>query len=104
MYTVHMFKAEATASNATHGANRPGDRHAMIAFIRQPSGTDHDWSAAEAGIIQAGWSSVVVERAGTLDLETLNGRDPEFRAAVEHALVGGCGLVVYSEPIPEADG
>jgi hypothetical protein len=104
MYEVHVFEAIGTASADSEGAYRPGDRHAMMVFIRQAAETDHDWESAQAGVNDAGWSQVNFQRAGTLIPENLNGKDSDFVGAFEHAMHGGCGLVVYAAPLhPEHD-
>ena len=103
MYEAHIYQAIATATVGAQSSLRPGDRHAMLAFLRQPAGTDHDWAAAEAGIIEAGWTDVSFERAGTLTPERLNGKSEDFIAAFETAMGGGCGLIIYSDPVTDEE-
>lgn len=103
MFDVHLFSAIAKAGTATPGAFCPGNRHAMLAFIRQPHGMEHDWVAAEAGICNAGWVEVSISRAETLSAENLNGKDKCFMGAFEQAMNGGFGLIVYSDPVTEED-
>jgi hypothetical protein len=99
MYEVHLFEAIGTASGATEGAYRPGDRHAMLVFVRQSLGTAHDWANAEIGANDGGWGDISFQRAGTLFSDSLNGKSPDFVGAYEHAMHGGCGLVVYRPPV-----
>jgi hypothetical protein len=55
MYKMHLFNGSAVATAACAGAYRPGDRHVVLAFLRQMTGTDHDWEATEAQLNYAGW-------------------------------------------------
>jgi hypothetical protein len=103
MFDVHLFQATAKAGTATPGTHRPGDRHAMLVFIRQDRGTEHDWAAAEAGVCEAGWTEVSITRGGTLSAETMNGKGADFVDAFEYAMNGGCGLIVYADPVLEED-
>ena len=104
MFEVHIFEVSATASAQSEGAYLPGDRHAMLAFLRQPKGTEHDLASAAKGVEDAGWSDVTFERVGTLNAESLNGKSEDFRGAFEYAMNGGCGLIIYAEPLgPESD-
>ena len=101
MFDVHLFQAIARASAATSGAYRPGDRHAMLIFVRQDRGTEHNWAGAEDGAREAGWFEISINRAGTLSAENLNGKGEGFMGAFEHAMNGGCGLIVYADPVAE---
>ena len=98
MYEVHVFEAEATATVANTDVYLPGARHGVLVFSRQLVRTEHDWVQAETGLSQAGWSAVSFQRAGTLSAESLNGKSEQFASAFEHAMLGGCGVVVYREP------
>ena len=101
MYDIHLFQAIATAGAAPENTYRPGDRHAMLVFVRQAHGTNHDWALAEASVSKVGWTQISFRRAGTLSAEKLNGKSNEFVGAFEQAMNAGFGLVVYSEPIAE---
>jgi hypothetical protein len=103
MFDVHLFQATAKASTATPGMPRPGDRHAMLVFIRQDRDTEHDWAAAEAGVCKAGWTEVSITRAGTLSSEAMNGKGADFVGAFEYAMNGGCGLIVYADRVLEEE-
>ncbi|CAN5384205.1 hypothetical protein BH09PSE6_BH09PSE6_21170 [soil metagenome] len=100
MYEVHLFQAVATATDAVEGDLRRGSRHGILVFSRQASGTPHDWTEAEAGLTAAGWEEVSFERAGTLDPENMNGKDMQMSDAFTYAMLGGCGLIVYRDPLP----
>ncbi len=102
MFEVHLFQATASATLSVTGPYKPENRHAMLAFLRQAKDTDHDWGAAEAGIADAGWGQIKLTRAGTLNAENLNGKSEDFRDAFEFAINGGCGLVVYADPVEPA--
>jgi hypothetical protein len=75
----------------------------MLVFIRQDRDTEHDWTAAEAGVCEAGWTEVSITRAGTLSAENMNDKGTDFVAAFEYAMNGGCGLIVYADPVLEEE-
>jgi hypothetical protein len=101
MYEVHLFNASAVATAVCVGAYRPGDRHAVLAFLRQAPGTDHDWDAAEGHLNSAGWAQVKFSRAGTLEAESLSGSADYLVGAYEEAALNGFGFVVYEKPMSE---
>ena len=101
MYEVHLFNASAVATSVCAGAYRPGDRHAVLAFLRQAADTDHDWDAAEGSLNSAGWAQVKFSRAGTLEAETLTGSASYLLGAYEDAAQNGFGFVVYEKPMSE---
>jgi len=103
MYNIRMFLAEAVASSEVEGPYRPHDKQAMLILIRQTVESEYNWALAEAGATGAGWTDVLIEKAGTLEAKNLNGKDQEFRDAFESAMQGRCEIVVYREPIPAGD-
>ena len=103
MYEVHIFAATASATDTNIGPYRTGDRHAMLILSRQLAGTEHDWSQAELGAAEAGWTDFRFTRAGTLSAENLNGKDHHFVEAYERAMFGGYGVVVYRDPLEASD-
>ncbi len=94
---VHMFLAKASALNGNESSYPVGERHAMLAFICQEKGTDHDWERAEATISQARWNNVEFSKAGTLSSENLNGKDQVFIDCYESALSKGSAMLIYSD-------
>ena len=103
MFEVHIFQATANATIENVGPYRQGDRHAMLIMCRQSADTEHDWAEAERRAAESGWSEFKFQRAGTLSAENLNGKDADFRDAFEHAMHGGCGVIVYRDPIHDDD-
>jgi hypothetical protein len=103
MYEIHLFNASAVATSVCAGAYRPGDRHAVLAFLRQPVDADHDWDAAEGNLNSAGWTQVKFSRAGTLVAENLTGNADYLLGAYEEAAENGFGFVVYERPMAEGE-
>ena len=94
---VHMFLAKASALSGNESAYPVGERHAMLVFICQEKGTDHDWGRAEAAINDALWENIEFSKAGTLSPENLNGRDQLFVDCYECALFKGSAILIYSD-------
>jgi hypothetical protein len=103
MFEVHIFEATAKATIENGGAYRLGDRHAMLILCRQSADTEHDWAEAESRAAESGWSQFRFQRAGTLSAENLNGKDADFQDAFELAMHGGCGVIVYIDPVHDED-
>jgi hypothetical protein len=96
-HRIHIFRAEATASpgNATY---RPGARHALMVFVRQPAEAEYDWANAELVTLEMGWEDVVISRAGTLNLQPAT-TDDVLNHAHRDAAANGSSIVVYADPI-----
>jgi hypothetical protein len=103
MYEIHMFNASAVATSVSTGAYRPGDRHAVLAFVRQAPDSDHDWDQAEGQLNSAGWTQVRFSGAGTLVAEDLTGNAAHLLDAYQAAGQDGFGFVVYEKPMSEDD-
>ena len=101
MYEIHAFTATAVATAACSGAFHPGDRHALLAFLRQVEGTEHDWPAIEDWIKEAGWTNIRFERGGTIFPENLSGKAEYLIQAFETAMQEEFGFVVYGEVLPQ---
>jgi hypothetical protein len=101
MYEVHLFNGSAVATSACSGAYRPGDRHAVLVFLRQAQGTEHDWDVAEGELNSAGWTQVRFTRGGTVAAENLTGSADYLQGAFEEAARNGFGFVVYEKPMSE---
>jgi hypothetical protein len=99
MYEVHVFTGTATATGECYGPFHPGDRHPLLAFLRQGKGTDHDWAGAESWISKAGWREVIFERAGMLEAERMTGQSEYLVNAFEKAIHEEFGFVVYDKPL-----
>jgi hypothetical protein len=100
---VHFFNASAVATSVCAGAYRPGDRHAVLAFLRQDDDADHDWDAAEGYLNSAGWTQVKFTRADTLAAEDLTGSAAYLLAPYESAAKDGFGFVVYEKPMTQEE-
>jgi hypothetical protein len=100
MYEIHAFTATAYATSECSGPYRLGDRHPMLAFLRQSPGMDHDWTAAESWINRAGWTNVKFERAATLNPEYVSGKADYLVRSFEKAMHDEFGFVVYEEVLP----
>jgi hypothetical protein len=94
---VHMFLAKASAINGKETAYPVGERHAMLVFICQEKGTDHDWERAETTISEARWNNAEFIKAGTLSSENLNGKDQVVVDSYESALFKGSAILIYSD-------
>lgn len=93
---VHIFLAEASALEGNQSGYPKGERHAMLVFVNQNEGTEHDWETAENTIKEANWNNVDISKAGTLSSENLNGKDQTFINFYESALFKGSAIWIYS--------
>jgi len=103
MHEVHLFNASAVATSVCAGAHRPGDRHAVLAFLRQAADTDHEWDAAEGHLNSAGWAQVKFSGANILAAESLAGSGDYLLGAYEEAARNGFAFVVYEKPMSEGE-
>ncbi|MBT2969960.1 MAG: hypothetical protein KME56_06500, partial [Candidatus Thiodiazotropha sp. (ex Ctena orbiculata)] len=94
---VHIFLAIASALSGNESAYPVGERHAMMLFMYQKKGTDHDWGMAEETISEARWENIEFSKAGSLSSENLNGKDQVFIDCYESALAEGSALLVYTD-------
>jgi hypothetical protein len=91
---IHVFRAEATVGPGAMG-RIPGRQHSLMLFLRQPHGTDHDWSRAETILREEGWLSPSLSRAGTLPMAPKEGIDQILAAAHTSAAEKGHSVVIY---------
>jgi hypothetical protein len=101
MHEVHLFNASAVATATSTGRYQSGDRHAVLVFLRQREGTDHDWEIAEGQLNYAGWTQVKFSGADTIGAESLTGNAAYLLGAYEQAVQHGFGLVVFEKPVTE---
>jgi hypothetical protein len=101
MYEVHLFNGSAVATSVCAGAYKPGDRHALLAFLRQAEGTDHEWDVAESNLNSAGWTQVQFTQGNAVVAEDLAGSADYLQGAFERAAQDGFGFVVYEKPMAE---
>lgn len=93
---IHMFLAVAQA--AAPGRYPLGERHPMLIFVRQAPGSEHDFAAAEAAALKAGWADVDFTKAGTLPPEAAAADEP-FRSCYAAALADGDAIMVYADAV-----
>jgi hypothetical protein len=91
---VHAFSAAGTVGPSNERYTR-GERHDLLVLVRQVTGTDHDWEAAERVVAEAGWVDIAFEKAATVSGEPSASADAALRDAVVHALSGGSSILVY---------
>jgi hypothetical protein len=99
MYEIHLFQGSAVATSVCSGAYRPGDRHVVLAFLRQAAGVDHEWDVAEGNLNSAGWAQVKFTQGETLIADNLAGSADYLLGAFEEAAQNGFGFVVYEKPM-----
>jgi hypothetical protein len=95
---VFLTLSRATETNEKYPV---GECHAVMVFV-----CSGDRSSAETMAIDAlnehGWSDAVIARWKTLPNET-QVEDDVLRDAFADALVNGCSLVAYADPISEEE-
>ena len=101
MYEVHAFTATAAATPSCVGPYAPGNRHAMLALLRQVPDSEPNWSGVAEWIEKAGWVGIKFERAGTLSPENLNGAADYLVRAYESAVHKEFGFVVYERVLQD---
>jgi hypothetical protein len=99
MHEIHLFNASAVATSVCGAAYRSGKRYAVLAFLRQDAGTDHEWDVAEGRMNHAGWTQVNFNGADTLAAGSLAGSAEYLVGAYEEAARNGFGFVVYEKPM-----
>jgi hypothetical protein len=99
MCEVHLFRGEATVGHGNSLGYKPGGRHPVIVFSRQPVGSDHDFALATQRAEGGGLLDVTLHRGGTLRVESINSKSVQFGVAYERALSHGFGVIVYSEAV-----
>ena len=95
MSEIHMFLGIGGAGDENRSGYRKGERHALLVFLAQPQGSEHDWVGAEAVATDAGWHEVQLTKAGTVSPENVLGRPEEITDAFGDALEKGRSLIVY---------
>jgi len=103
VYEVHIFAATASATDTNIGPYRTGDRHAMLILSRQLAGTEHDWSQAELGAAEAGWTDFRFTRAGTAICGESEWEGPSFCRSLRTRDVWWVRVVVYRDPLEASD-
>ena len=91
-----MFQGDATSRSQDVTGYPVGEKHALIVFLKQPEGSDHDWAAAEAIVAAAYWSNITLRRAGTLNGDSPRG---DLTESYQAALSSGSAIVIYTDPL-----
>lgn len=96
---VALFLGQAVASQSVTGYI-PGNRHAVIVFLRQESSDSPNFDEAEHALSQTGWTEVAFSKAvATFPAENLNALHPHAGASYEDALRSGFAAIVFADPI-----
>lgn len=95
MSEIHVFTGSAVSLSSATGYSA-GERHALMVFLRQPVGSDHDWASAETLVAAESWGEVLLERGGTVGPDSAIG---DFSEMYQAALSNGGSIVVYSDPL-----
>ena len=100
MIDVMVFLGEAQAS-ANNAFDYPeGERHPIVAFLRQDRDSTPNFDLAQRELSARGWQNVSLKQAALFDKERLNSVHPHAGASFEDALRDGFAAIAFSEPIP----
>lgn len=81
----------------------PGNRHAVLVFLRQEKGASPDFNIATTELSARGWKDISFAKAvHDFPVENLNGVHPHAGASYEDALTMGFSAIIFSEPITNA--
>jgi hypothetical protein len=99
MIDVIVFLGEAHAAPGNSLGYPEGQRHAIVAFLRQNRESPPDFDLAQRELSARGWREVSFGQAAFFDKERLNSVHPHAGASFEEALVRGFAAIAFSEPI-----
>ena len=99
MVEVTLFLGNAVAEPGNIQSYPPGEKHAVIVFVRQQKGTPPDFEAAAKTLEQKKWSRVSLSQAALISVENLNSVHPHAASSYEDALKTGSAALVFSDPI-----
>lgn len=99
-FEVHMYSAVALAT-ATSGYPE-GERHPLLIFLRQESGSEHDVLRAESAAVGLGWDEVDITRAGTLPSDAGATMEDPVRGAYVAAVECGQGVLAFPDIVQPA--
>ncbi|MGQ0529872.1 MAG: hypothetical protein ACT4PG_08695 [Panacagrimonas sp.] len=102
-FEIHMYMAVAKANTASGYTS--GECHPALVFLRQPEGSEHDLSAAERVLLEAGWDEVDFTKAGTLPKDAQQDMTEPFGSRYRSAVELGQALLIYDtvvKPAPRA--
>ncbi len=92
VFDVHVFLAAGSAKPDNDAGCRPGARHSLLIFSRQPEGTEADPALARKGAAYAGWTRVKLERSRRL-APASPPAEATLLAAFNDSLALGCSVV-----------
>jgi hypothetical protein len=92
VFEVHVFLGTGTAQAGNDGGCKPGARHSLLIFSRQPEGQTPDEAHASESAASAGWTHVKVERSMRLSPGSMPS-EATLRDAFRDALALGCTVV-----------
>ena len=102
-FEIHMYMAVAKAETAT--GYPVGECHPALVFLRQTESSEHDLSAAERVLLDAGWTEVDFTKAGTLPNDAQEQMTEPFGSRYRSAVELGYALLIYDtvvKPAPRA--
>ena len=99
MTEIVVFLGTAIADNDNHHNYPLGEKHAVIAFVRQPKGASPDFIFATQELEKSGWSGASFSEAAPINVEVLNSVPPLAVDAFEAAVLKGFGSVAFSDPL-----
>src|SRR5262249_45004263 len=92
---IIVFPGVARAGKNNELSYPVGEKHAVLAFFRQPSGTAPDWEYAAFHLGQSGWTEIEFQQVKTLEGPTQD-TDPKLASAYEKAQAEGSTVIPYS--------
>lgn len=92
-----MFLLLGQATAGPDSEYRSGGRHGVLVYVLAES-VDAACAIAEAKMPSVGWQDIRFDRGGKLANEPAED-DPAALGAHRTAMAGGCGIVVYSDPV-----
>jgi len=100
MIEIAIFLGEGFAGEGNQFGYREGEKHGLLAFLRQHRGSTLNFETAEMEMESLGWKQVNFYRASTLtNVEALNAMHNSAAASYEDALNNGFAAIVYADPI-----
>ena len=103
MHYVAVFLGQATANDTNSQGYAPGNRHAVVVFLRQDEGAAPNFALAEKELSHRGWTQIAFSKAvHGFPVENLNSVHPHAGASYEDALNNGFAAIVFADPITNA--
>ena len=96
---IILFLGTARANEANLHGYPPGEKHALLVFLRQEKGSVPNWSKATTALEQKGWSDIALSEPRPIATEALGSVHPDALASYEDAIEEGFAVLVFSEAI-----